>query len=106
MPPVNVSEDDKNLYVEVEVPGMTMENLAVEVVDNTLTIKGSREEVCEEDRTVHRRERSFEEFTRSFTLNTKVVSENVEALLKNGVLTVTLPKRLDVQPKRIEVKTG
>lgn len=106
IPPVNISEDDKNVYVEVEVPGLTMENLAVEVIENQLTIKGSREQINEESRTYHRRERTFEEFTRSFKLNTEVVSENVEAVLNNGLLTVTLPKRPEVQPKRIEVKTG
>lgn len=106
VPPVNISQDDQNLYVEVEVPGLTMENLEVEVIENTLTIKGSCEQVDEENRTYHRQERSKEEFTRSFNLNTEVVPENIEAVLKNGVLTITLPKRPEVQPKRIEVKTG
>lgn len=106
LPPVNISQDEKNVYVEIEVPGLTMENLEVEVIDNKLTIKGSHEQVSEENRTYHRRERSNEEFTRRFNLNTEVVSQDIEAVLKNGVLIVTLPKRPEVQPKRIEVKTG
>ena len=105
-PPVNVWEDENHLHVEVEVPGIVMNDLKVEVVGRELTIKGRREQVSEDDRTYHRKERIFEEFTRSFKLSTDVDSEQVEAVLKDGVLTVTLPKRPDARLRRIEVKTG
>ena len=106
VPPVNVWEDDKHLHVEIDVPGMTMDNLEVEVDDGHLVIKGLREETTVDDRVYHRRERVFEKFTRSFILNEEADEEKIDAVLTNGVLTVSLSKKPEIQPRRIEVKAG
>ena len=106
VPPVNVWEDDKHLHVEMDVPGMTMDNLEVEVVDRNLVIKGNREESKDDGRTYHRRERVCNEFVRSFSLDDEVDAQKVDAVLKNGVLTVLLSKNPEIQPRRIEVKAG
>lgn len=105
-PAVNVWEDEGNTFVEAEVPGMTMENLEIEVLGRSLTIKGSRTESHGEGASFHRRERIHGTFTRQLTLDSDVDSENVKAVLKDGVLTVTMPKAASAKPRRIEVTNG
>ncbi len=104
-PPINVWEDAENVYAEAEIPGVGLDDIQINVVGNELSIKGSRACECKEDVTFHRRERCIGEFTRFLTLPTPIDADKVEAALKNGVLTITLPKAQAAKPRRIEVKT-
>jgi len=106
-PPLNLWENDDNLYVEAELPGFELRDLEIFVTGgNQLTIKGERKAPELEGGTWHRRERGFGHFNRSIELPGYVDSDNVSAQFKNGVLTITLPKREEVKPRRIEVKVS
>ena len=104
-PAVNVWEDGECVYAEAEIPGVTMQDVEVSVIGDELCIKGIRKAMHEGNYTFHRQERGTAEFSRFLTLPTPVNADKVEAVLKNGVLTVTMPKAEDAKPKRIEVKT-
>ena len=103
-PAVNVWEDDERMFVEAEVPGLSMQDLDVEVVGGELLLKGRREAAGHEDVTYHRRERGVGEFMRRITLPVDIDANRVEAALKDGVLTITLPKAEQAKVKKIEVK--
>lgn len=104
-PPVNVWEDDQNIYAEAELPGLKMDDLEVLVQDNELTIKGERAPDERQEVSFHRRERGHGKFERVLTLPVDIDEAKVEARLRDGVLTVTLPKSEAVKPRKIEVKT-
>lgn len=103
-PAMNVWETEKNYSIEAELPGYAMSDLDITVLDNQVTIKGTRMITAPDGATYLRRERPTGAFTRTWNLPNAVEAEKVEASLTNGVLMVTLPKTAKVQPKRIEVK--
>ena len=103
IPPVNLWEDDSDLYAEMEVPGLKMEDIEVSVLGDELTIKGKRENVDQEGVSYHRRERSVGTFSRMLRLPVDVDVEKVHATLRDGVLTITLPKAAAARPQKIEV---
>ena len=104
-PPLNLWCDDDNLYVEAELPGVNMEDLEITVMgENQLSVKGHRDRPGHEQSTWHRQERGYGHFTRAIELPEQVDANRVEAEFKNGVLTMTLPKREEAKPRRIEVK--
>jgi HSP20 family protein len=104
-PPINVWQDSDNFYLESELPGFEMEDLDVSVSDNQLNIKGARKAPQLEGGKWLRRERGFFDFQRTVELPTEVDTENVSASLHNGVLTITLGKRPEVKPRRIEIRS-
>ena len=104
-PPLNLWEDDNNLYVEAELPGFNLDDLEMFVTgENQLSIKGERKQPGLENGTWHRQERGYGAFGRLMELPTPVDSDQVSAEFKNGVLTVKLPKKAEAKPRRIEVK--
>jgi HSP20 family protein len=104
-PPLNVWEDDANVYAEAELPGMDLSDLEIYVTGgNQLTIKGERKPPQVDKAIWHRQERGFGSFTRVLALPTLVDPDKVQARLVNGVLTVTLPKSEAAKPKKIAVK--
>ncbi len=103
-PAVNVWEDEEKLYAEAEVPGLKMEDLEILVKGNELTIKGERKSVEQEGVRYQRRERGKGSFCGVVRLPVDVDTDNVEAHLENGVLTVNLPKAVSARPRKIEVK--
>ena len=105
-PLLNVSEDDDRVYVEAELPGMEMDDLEILVHGNQLSIKGQRPKPSGEEKTWHRQERGYGKFTRMVELPFELEQAKVEAQFKNGVLTITLPKREESKPRRIEVKAN
>jgi len=106
-PPLNLWEDDNNLYVEAELPELELTDLEIIVNgDNQLSIKGERKQPEQENGTWHRQERGHGKFSRAGELPQYVDSENVTAEIKHGVLTITLPKRAEAKARRIEVKAG
>lgn len=105
-PALNVWQDEQSLFVEAELPGLKIGDINVSIVDGELTIKGERSEEDAGDLVFHRRECSRLSFSRTVRLPVKIDAGRVEAVLENGVLTVTLPKAEEVMPKKIEVKTA
>jgi HSP20 family protein len=104
-PAVNIWEDRDDLYCEAEVPGLGMNDIEVLVVGSELTIKGRRPAADESgDVCYHRQERGFGEFTRTVALPIEVEADHVEAGLKDGVLTIRMPKAPHARPKQIPVK--
>jgi HSP20 family protein len=107
VPRFEVKETKDALVVKADLPGVKTEDLDVSVQGNVLTISGKREQ---EKRTTeeqyHMVERSYGAFTRSFTLPEGVDSKNLDAELKDGVLTLTLPKIPEAKPQRVQIKSG
>jgi HSP20 family protein len=104
-PPLNMWNDTDNLYVEAELPGFSLEDLEITVTgDNNLSLKGERVQPEVEGGTWHRQERGFGKFHRTVELPEHVDAGNVSAEFKNGVLTITMPKKAEAKPRRIEVK--
>ena len=104
-PALNVRQDDNNIFVEAELPGMDLSDLEIYVSGgNQLTIKGERKPVQIEKAVWHRQERGFGKFTRVLTLPVPVDTDKVQARLANGILTITLPKSEEAKPKKIAVK--
>lgn len=106
-PRVDISEDEKNLFVTVEIPGVNKEDVKVSINDdNILVIKGEKKrEVKTEDkeRNFIRVERSYGSFQRSFMLPDNIKKDNISAKFENGVLTITLEKVEPEPPKQIEI---
>ncbi len=106
-PAVNVIESDSALVVSAEVPGFAPERVNVTVHDGVLTIEGSVDtESNEEGERVVYRERHHASFKRTFTLNADVRTDDVTAVVKDGLLTVTLPKSEAATPRKIEVQAA
>ncbi len=104
-PPLNMWENEDNLYLEAELPGFELDELEIYVTGgNQLSIAGERKPPELEGGAWHRQERSFGKFRRTFELPCDVNADAVTANSAHGVLTLTMPKREDVKPRRIEVK--
>ena len=104
-PAVDIAEQDNQYTVKVELPGVSKDDVRITMQDNILTIRGEKKAEKETNETgYYRTERSYGSFQRSFTLPTHVKSDKIEALHKDGVLTITLPKAEEAKPKQIEVK--
>ncbi|MFW6060455.1 MAG: Hsp20/alpha crystallin family protein [Phycisphaeraceae bacterium] len=101
--PVDIREDDNHVYVEAELPGFKKDEIEVTMEQGILTINASRKQE-ERQGEEHLTERRFTRVSRSFRLPTPVDEGNIDAHLEEGVLTLTLPKREEVKPRRIEVK--
>ena len=105
VPPVDVFEQADAIRIVAEVPGVKPEDVKISVENNVLTIHGTKQQVAEErTERVHRYERSYGTFERSFTLPTTVDAGNIKADYEHGVLTVTLPKVEKARPRHIEVQ--
>jgi HSP20 family protein len=103
-PAVNVWEDEENVYAEAELPGVKLDDIELFVVGDQLTIKGERRVVNDDDVSYLRKERGTGSFARELSLPVAVDSGQVEATLRDGVLTVTLPKAEEAKPRKVEVK--
>jgi len=104
-PAVNVWEDADHVFVEAELPGLSLQDLEIYVTGgNQLTLKGERKQNVPEKGVWHRQERGLGSFVRSLTLPFQVNSDKVDARLENGVLTVKLPKHEGARPRKITVK--
>ena len=106
-PALNVQEDEDKLTVHSELPGVELDDLEIFVNGgDQLTIQGERKRPAVEGGTWHRQERGFGRFSRLVQLPGEVDAEKVIAQLRNGVLTIELPKREEAKPRRVEVKAG
>lgn len=106
-PRVDISEDEKNIYVSVEVPGASKDDIKVIInSENLLVIKGEKKrefKTEEKERNYIRVERSYGSFQRSFMLPDNVNKDNIKAKFENGILNITLEKLEPEQPKQIEI---
>jgi HSP20 family protein len=106
-PRVDVTEDNENLYVHAEIPGVEKKDLKLNVSGDVLTISGEKKtEQRDEKKNYYRVERNYGSFSRSFTLPAEVIVDKISADYKDGVLTITLPKTEEAKivEKQIEVK--
>ena len=106
-PAVDILENEGNIVLKAELPGIDPKDVEVRVEDNTLYLKGERKfekEVKEEN--YHRVERSYGSFARSFALPGSIDSEKVQAEYKDGLLTLTIPKREEAKPKTIKINVS
>jgi HSP20 family protein len=108
-PAVDIAEHETAYEITAELPGMDESNIDVKFSDGTLTIKGEKKDEREEkQKDYHLSERRYGSFQRSFGVPDGVDADKIEAHFKNGVLTVTLPKRPEAQKseKKIAIKTA
>ena len=105
-PPVNISETKDVYELEFNVPGRNKEDFKITVDKNILTVSfDKKEEVKDENKKQIKKEFSLQSFKRSFTLDEKIISENIAARYENGVLVLSLPKKeeVKVEAKQISV---
>ena len=103
-PPVDIYETAEAIVLKAELPGVDAKDVEVRVEDNTLYLKGERKfekEVKEQN--YHRVERSYGSFARSFSLPNSISADKVKAEFKDGLLTLTMPKREEAKPKTIKI---
>lgn len=103
-PRTNLYDVGDHLEIRAEVPAISKEDLNVKLQGNYLEISGTRKEMAPEGYTKHRIERGTVNFSRSFTLPTDVDATKVEANLKDGILTLRLPKVEAAKPRQISIR--
>ena len=103
-PPVDIYEDEHNITLKLEVPGIDEKDIQVHIDNNTLTVHGERKiEKEEKEENFRRIERQYGSFTRSFTLPSSVDVSQVSADYAQGVLNIKLAKKAEAKPKQIKV---
>ena len=103
-PPVDIFEDFERVVFRVDLPGIRREDVELNVEDGNLVLRGERRmnpEIPREN--IQLVERSFGPFRRSFRLHPGVDADHVQAEIRDGVLTVTLPKREEARPKKVQI---
>ena len=106
-PPVDIYEDEHNITLKMEVPGIDEKDIDVRIENTTLTVHGERKiEKEEKEENFRRVERQYGEFTRSFTLPSSVDLGQVSAHYDKGVLKINLAKKAEAKPKQIKVNVG
>jgi len=106
-PAVDIFENEHELVVKADLPDVKPEELDIRVENNILTIRGERKfEKKVDEKNYLRVERAYGSFARSFALANTVNSEAIKAEYKDGVLTLTIPKREEAKPKQIKVSVG
>jgi HSP20 family protein len=106
-PAVDIFEGEHELVVKADLPDIKPEELDIRVENNILTIRGERKfEKKAEEKNYLRVERSYGSFARSFSLANTVNTEAIKADYKDGVLTLSIPKREEAKPKQIKVNVG
>lgn len=103
-PPINVWTSQNGVIVRSEIPGIDPGDVEISLVNDTLTIKGSRNaDALKEEQCCHRRERGYGQFTRSLQLPFSVDGDHVQARFSNGVLQIDLPRAESDKPRKIGV---
>ena len=106
-PAVDIYENEHELVVKADLPDIKPEELDIRVENNILTLRGERKfEKKVEEKNYLRVERTYGSFSRSFSLANTVNSEAIKAEYKDGVLTLTVPKREEAKPKQIKVNVA
>jgi len=106
-PPVDILETENEIVLKADVPDVKLEDIDLRMENGTLTLKGERKfEKTENGKGYHRVERGYGAFARVFTLPDTLDAEKVKADYKNGVLTVTLPKKEIAKPRAVKVEVN
>lgn len=106
-PAVDIFETENDLVLKADVPDVDPKNVAIQIENGTLTVKGERRfEQQQNGRGFHRIERGYGSFVRAFSLPETVDPEKVKADYKNGVLTITLAKKEVAKPRTVNVEIG
>jgi len=103
-PLVDIFDSEKAIIINAELPGVTKENITLDIKENILTLKGERKSGAEvQKENYYRMERCFGTFERSFTLPASVDPGKIKANFKDGVLTIEIPKPDEKKPKQISI---
>ena len=103
-PETDIYETETDLALQADLPGFNAKDIDIVVENNVLTIRGERQfEATVQPEGLHRMERSYGKFSRSFTLPAIVDGQKIQASYKNGVLSLTLAKAEQARPKRIQI---
>ncbi|MGA7235918.1 MAG: Hsp20/alpha crystallin family protein [Bryobacteraceae bacterium] len=106
-PAVDIYETENELVLKADLPEVDAKDVDVRVENQTLTLSGERKFESEKsEKGFHRIERSYGNFTRSFTVPNTFDTSNVAAAFKNGVLTVKLPKKEAAKPRQIKIEAA
>jgi len=104
-PPVDVLEDEASVKITAELPGVNPEGVKISLENDVLTIRGEKQQIAAKaTEQVHRYERCYGVFERSFTIPTTVDADKIDATYEHGVLTLTLPKVERARPREITVQ--
>lgn len=103
LPHMTLDDAGENFVLRAELPGFSEQDVEITTNANSLTVRGKRTASAPEGYAVHRRERGSLEFARSFQLPSRIEPDRAEAVMRNGVLTLTLPKAAEARPKQISV---
>ena len=107
IPPTELREEESELVLTIDLPGMTESDVDVEINDNVLTVSGERKNEHEERADgLYRSERTYGRFTRSFALPEGVDADAVSGEFEKGVLELRVPKPAARQPKRVQIRSG
>jgi HSP20 family protein len=105
-PRLSVDDDETAFTLRAELPGVTAESLELSVGDDWIELTAKREPRLPEGYTALRRERGAYEFQRRISLPKRIDGDAVEAKLRDGILTITLPKHASVQPRQVAIKAA
>jgi HSP20 family protein len=105
-PRLNLADAREKMVLTVEVPGLSEKDVSVAIEQDVLTISGERRVTAPAGYSIHRQERGDFKFVRSLAMPCKIDAEKSTATVRNGILTVSLPKAPEAQPKRIEVRAS
>lgn len=103
---IDLYEDDDNVVFKMSAAGYTDKDLDIDIEDNILTVSGNSEQVAEEEdqkKKYYYKGITKQSFTRSFNLPAKIVSEEAHAKIKDGILTITMPKAEEQKAKKINI---
>ena len=104
MPAVNIRETDGAFFVEAELPGLSKDDIEITLENNLLKLSGERRfEKDTTEESYHRVERSYGSFLRTFSLPSRVNSEDVKASFQDGVLVIEVPKAAEARPRKIDI---
>lgn len=103
-PTINVWDDGERFHTEAELPGFKIEDVELFVAGSQVQIRGKRTVEPREGWILHRQERASGEFVRTVTFPAEIDADHVQAAIKDGILSVTLPKAPSAKPRKIEVK--
>jgi HSP20 family molecular chaperone IbpA len=106
VPAVSVRETEQAILLEADLPGVSLDHVEITIDQDILTLRGAVSPVANDGYRLLHREYADAGFARSFTMPDGIDRQQVAAVVKNGVLTLTLPKQQAVQPRRIAVQTG
>lgn len=106
MPLVDIYEDENQFVLKADMPGVKKENIDISLHDDKLEISGKINHNNEREETLKYREHRLYNYYRSFTVGNNIDSGKISANVENGVLTLTLPKKEEVKPRKIEIQVA